>query len=108
MRGCFAADIETILGPPQMAEAAADRAGQQTLARWREEFPNVPVIATLVCTDLASALIGESSGAAILVVGSSSQGRLRRLLCARSAEQSCTRRTVPSPSSVVTGRLRVG
>ncbi len=76
-----AADIETIPGSPHMAEAAAGRAVGQTLARWREEFPTVPVITTLVCADPASALIAESSGAALLVVGSSSRGHLRRLLC---------------------------
>jgi nucleotide-binding universal stress UspA family protein len=76
-----APDIETIPGPPQMAEAAADRAVQQTLARWREEFPAVPVITTLVCADPAPALIAESSGAALLVVGSSGRGHLRGLLC---------------------------
>ena len=76
-----AADIETIPGPPSTAEAAAGRAVQQTLARWREEFPTVPVITTLVCADPAPALIAESSGAALLVVGSSSRGHLRRLLC---------------------------
>jgi nucleotide-binding universal stress UspA family protein len=76
-----AADIETIPGPPHIAEAAAGRAVQQTLAPWREEFPTVPVITTLVCADPASALIAESSGAALLVVGSSSRGHLRGLLC---------------------------
>jgi len=76
-----AADIETIPGPSSTAEAAAGRAVQQTLARWREEFPAVPVITTLVCADPASALTAESSGAALLVVGSSSRGHLRRLLC---------------------------
>jgi nucleotide-binding universal stress UspA family protein len=76
-----AADIETIPGPPHIAGAAADRAVQQTLAPWREEFPTVPVITTLVCADPASALIAESSGTALLVVGSSSRGHLRGLLC---------------------------
>jgi nucleotide-binding universal stress UspA family protein len=76
-----AADIETIPGPPQIAEAAAGRAVQQTLARWREDFPTVPVITTLVRADPAPALIAESSGAALLVIGSSSRGHLRRLLC---------------------------
>ena len=76
-----AADIETIPHSPHMAEAAAGRAVGETLAPWREEFPTVPVITTLVCADPASALIAESSGAALLVVGSSSRGHLRRLLC---------------------------
>ena len=76
-----AADIETIPGPPEIAEAAAGRAVQQTLAPWRAEFPTVPVITTLVRADPAPALIAESSGAALLVIGSSSRGHLRRLLC---------------------------
>jgi nucleotide-binding universal stress UspA family protein len=76
-----AADIEAIPGPPHIAEAAAGRAVQQTLAPWREEFPTVPVITTLVRADPASALITESSGAALLVVGSSRRGHLRGLLC---------------------------
>jgi nucleotide-binding universal stress UspA family protein len=76
-----AADIETISGPPHIAQAAAGRAVQQTLAPWREEFPTVPVITTLVCAEPASALIAESSGAALLVVGPSSRGHLRGLLC---------------------------
>jgi nucleotide-binding universal stress UspA family protein len=76
-----AADLETIPGAPHIAEAAAGRAVQQTLAPWREEFPTVRVITTVVCADPAPALIAESSGAALLVVGSSSRGHLRRLLC---------------------------
>jgi nucleotide-binding universal stress UspA family protein len=76
-----AADIAPIPGPPPRAEAAAGRAGRETLARWRGEFPTVPVITTLVCADPASALIAESSGAALLVVGSSGRGHLRGLLC---------------------------
>ena len=76
-----AADLETIPGLPHMAEAAAGRAVRQTVARWRAEFPTVPVITTLVCADPAPALIAESSGAALLVIGSSSRGHLRRLLC---------------------------
>lgn len=75
-----AGDIKTIPGAPPTSEAGAGRALEQALARWREQFPAVPVIAKLVCADPAQALIAESRGAALLVVGSGRRVHLRGLL----------------------------
>ena len=75
-----AADIETIPGPPALAEAAAGRALEQALGDWRQQFPAVPVIPKLVCAEPAHALIGESIGAALLVVGSRSRRHIQQLL----------------------------
>jgi nucleotide-binding universal stress UspA family protein len=74
-----AGDITTIPGAPPASEAAAGRALEQALARWRAGFPTVPVIAKLVCADAAQALIAESPGAALLVVGSRRRVHLRGL-----------------------------
>jgi nucleotide-binding universal stress UspA family protein len=75
------ADIETVPGSPGMAEAAAGRTVQETLARWHEEYPKVPVVTTLVCGDPASALIAESSGSALLVIGASRRSHFWGLVC---------------------------
>jgi nucleotide-binding universal stress UspA family protein len=76
-----AADIETVPGSPDMAEAAAGRAVHETLARWHEKCPEVPVVTTLVCADPAPALIAESSGAALLVIGPSRRSHFWGLAC---------------------------
>ena len=76
-----AADIETPPGSPAMAEAAVGRAVHETLARWHEKYPEVPVATALACADPASALIAGSSGAALLVIGPSRRSRCWELVC---------------------------
>lgn len=70
-------DLETISGPPAMAEALAGRALERALKRWRSEFADVPVHASLVRGDPAHALLAASRGAALVVVGSRGRGHIR-------------------------------
>ncbi|MHA6797668.1 universal stress protein (plasmid) [Pseudonocardia bannensis] len=70
------ADLEAISGPPAMAEVLAGRILERALDRWRSEFAGVPVVTTLVRGDPAHALVAESRGAALLVVGSRGRGHV--------------------------------
>jgi nucleotide-binding universal stress UspA family protein len=56
------------------AVADAGRTLDRALGRWREEFPDVPVLTRLAQADPGRALIGESVGAALVVVGSRPRG----------------------------------
>jgi nucleotide-binding universal stress UspA family protein len=60
--------------PPARTEVAAYVLVDAALARWREEYPDVPVDIEVVRRDPASALIAGSSGAALVVVGSRGHG----------------------------------
>lgn len=71
------ADLEAISGPPAMAEALAGKTLERALDRWRSEFADVPLGTTLVRGDPAHALVTESRGAALLVVGSRGRGHVR-------------------------------
>jgi nucleotide-binding universal stress UspA family protein len=70
------ADLEGISGSPTMAEALARRAIEKELARWRDEYADVPVVTTLAPGDPAQALVTESRGAALVVVGSRGRGHI--------------------------------
>lgn len=71
------ADFEAVCGAPAMAEAAARAAVEQALDRWRPAFPDVPVLTTVVRADPGRALVEESAGAALVVVGSRSHGNVQ-------------------------------
>jgi nucleotide-binding universal stress UspA family protein len=71
------ADLDGRRGRPTMAEAMARRAVEKELARWREEYADVPVLTTLICGDPVQALVSGSRGAALVVVGSRGRGHLR-------------------------------
>jgi nucleotide-binding universal stress UspA family protein len=83
------ADHEAVAGPVSGTAAHARSALARALAPWRSEFADVAVEARLVCGDPAAALIRESDGAALVVVGS----RGRRL--ARAAAFGSVSRSVP-------------
>jgi nucleotide-binding universal stress UspA family protein len=70
------ADLEAISGAPTMAEALARRAIEKELARWRDEYADVPVVTKLAHGDPAQALVTESPGAALVVVGSRGRGHI--------------------------------
>lgn len=70
------ADFEAVCGSPAVAEASARAAVEEALDRWRPEFPDVPVLTTVVRADPARALVEESTGAALVVVGSRSHGNV--------------------------------
>jgi nucleotide-binding universal stress UspA family protein len=70
------ADIEAISGSPTMAEALARRATEKGLARWRDEYTDVPVVTELARGDPAQALVTGSRGAALVVVGSRGRGQI--------------------------------
>jgi hypothetical protein len=96
-----AGDIKTIPGTPPASEAAAGRALEQALARWREQFPTVPVIAKLVCADPAHALIAESPGAASWLSDRAAASTFGDIRPTQSAKTCCATPAARSPSSVV-------
>jgi nucleotide-binding universal stress UspA family protein len=71
-----AADLEGICGPPTMAEALARSTLGRALDGWRSEFTDVSVHAALVRGAAAPALVCQSRGAALLVVGTRGRGHL--------------------------------
>jgi nucleotide-binding universal stress UspA family protein len=70
------ADLEAVHGPPTMAEAIARRTLERALQRWHAQYPDVPVVTRLVRGDPARAVVTESRGAALVVVGSRGRGQL--------------------------------
>jgi nucleotide-binding universal stress UspA family protein len=74
------ADHEAVCGPATAAEARAGRTLDQALEPWRSRFADVPVETRLVAAEPAAALIAESEGAALIVLGSRAQGAARATL----------------------------
>lgn len=74
------ADLEGITAPSTLAEALARRTLERALERWQPEFPDVPVDTALVRGDPAHALIAQSRGAALLVVGTRGRGHVMGML----------------------------
>jgi nucleotide-binding universal stress UspA family protein len=72
------ADLEGVCGSAATGEARA--ALDRTLGPWQRRFPDVPVEAQVVRADPVAALVAESSGAALVVVGSRSRGGLLGVL----------------------------
>ena len=70
------ADLEGISGPPTLAEALARRTLERALDRWQCEFTDVPVHTALVRGDPEHALVTQSRGAALLVVGTRGRGHV--------------------------------
>jgi nucleotide-binding universal stress UspA family protein len=71
------ADLEAVSGPVAGTESSARSALDQALSDWARRFPDVAVQPRLVCSDPAAALVRESEGAALVVVGSRGRGTLR-------------------------------
>ncbi|MGE0217613.1 universal stress protein [Mycolicibacterium sp.] len=69
-------DLEAITGPPALAEAVAGRVLDRAVDRWRSAFADVSVRPVLVRGEPAHALLAESHGAALLVIGT--RGRARK------------------------------
>jgi nucleotide-binding universal stress UspA family protein len=61
---------------PTFNDVLGDRAVAQAITRWQQECPEVQVNPTLHSGEPAAALIAESLGAALLVVGSRNRRRL--------------------------------
>jgi nucleotide-binding universal stress UspA family protein len=74
------ADHEAVYGPATAAEARAGQTLDQALEPWRSRFADVPVETRLVVAEPAAALIRESEGAALIVVGSRAHGAARATL----------------------------
>jgi nucleotide-binding universal stress UspA family protein len=70
-------DHEVVCGPSRAAEKRASRTVDRALEPWRCRFGDVPVETLLVHGDPASALVRESEGAALLVVGDRMHGPAR-------------------------------
>lgn len=84
------ADHEAVSGPVAGTEARARSSLDRAIAPWCRAFADVPVEARLVCGDPATALIQESEGAALLVVGSRGR-RFDRATTFGSVSRSLTR-----------------
>lgn len=69
------ADLEAVCGPPEMAEASARRTLDRVLDRL-PELTAVPVHAALRRGDPTHALVDQSRGAALLVIGTRGRGRV--------------------------------
>jgi nucleotide-binding universal stress UspA family protein len=70
------ADLEAVAAPASMAEALARGTLERALYRWHPEFTDVPVHTALVRGDAERALIAQSRGAALLVVGTRGRGHI--------------------------------
>jgi nucleotide-binding universal stress UspA family protein len=71
------ADHEAVSGSVSMSRACARMALDRVLSPWLDQFVDVPVDARLICAEPADALIRESAGAALVVVGSRGRGTVR-------------------------------
>lgn len=71
-------DLEAVTGPSAPAEAVARRVLDRALDRWRSAFADVSVHTVLVRGEPAHALLAESHGAALLVIGTRGRGRVRK------------------------------
>jgi nucleotide-binding universal stress UspA family protein len=100
------ADHEAVCGPATEAEAGASLTLELALEPWRSLFPHVPVKTRLVVTQPAAALIRESEGAALVVVGSRAHGAARAMLFG-SVRRGVTQRA-RCPVVVVRSRELVG
>lgn len=75
------ADHEGICGPAAASEALAHECLDRALTPWRSRFADVLVIPRLPSADAAAALVRESEGAALVVVGSRARGAVSGRLC---------------------------
>jgi nucleotide-binding universal stress UspA family protein len=75
------ADHEAVCGPVEAVEERALLSVDRALEPWRSRFTDVPVETRLTRADPAAALIRESEGAALVVVGSRAHGAARAVLC---------------------------
>jgi nucleotide-binding universal stress UspA family protein len=73
-------DHVTIADDPAAAESAAWQKLEQSLAQWRDRYAGVTVTPKLMRCPPGAALVAESAGAALVVVGSRGRGSLRGLL----------------------------
>jgi nucleotide-binding universal stress UspA family protein len=71
------ADHEAVCGPVAASGARAAEFFDHALAPWRSRFADVAVVPRLPIADPAAALIRESEGAALVVVGSRARGAVR-------------------------------
>ncbi|MFC4949874.1 universal stress protein [Pseudonocardia sp. GCM10023141] len=74
------ADLEAVSGSAAAAADEGRAALEQALASWQARFGDVAVSLALRHADPAHAVIGESAGAALLVVGARERRGLRRTL----------------------------
>lgn len=74
---------EPVVAPSSLADDAVGdetRAVSESLAGWREKFPDVDVRVIVVRQNAAAALVKASAGAELLVVGSRGRGGFKSLL----------------------------
>ena len=81
-----AVDLDGMIDDVGATEETERRALDQALDGWARGFPGVCVQARLVRGCPARALITESAGGALTVVGSGSRRRLRRVTLGRMSE----------------------
>ena len=71
------ADLEAVAAPLISSEVGAYDLLHRSLARWRTEYPDVPVDVEVVRRDPTSALLAGAAGAALVVVGTRGRGPAR-------------------------------
>ena len=97
------ADHEAVCGAAAAAEERARRVLDEALEMWRSRFPHVPVETRLLAADPAAALIRESEGACLTVIGCRGLGTVRSAFSGSVSRQVVRR--APCPVVVVrTGR----
>jgi nucleotide-binding universal stress UspA family protein len=89
------ADHEAVCGSVAESEACAAEFFDHVLAPWRSRFADVPVLPRLLIGDPAAALIRESEGAALVVVGSRARGAVRRRLFGSASRRVAQRARCP-------------
>ncbi len=89
------ADHEAVCGSVAESEARAAESFDHALAPWRSRFADVPVVPRLLIGDPAAALIRESEGAALVVVGSRARGAVRGRLFGSSSRRVAQRARCP-------------
>ena len=89
------ADHEAVCGPAAASEARAAEFLDLALAPWRSRFADVPVVPRLPIADPAAALIRESEGAALVVVGSRARGAVRGRLFGSASRRVAQRARCP-------------
>jgi nucleotide-binding universal stress UspA family protein len=73
--------LDAVASPDwEQAEKYEQEALAGTAAAWRDRHPGVDIVEKTVMGDPAKALIDESAGAELLVVGSHGRGELRGLV----------------------------
>ncbi|CCG02956.1 universal stress protein [Blastococcus saxobsidens] len=105
------ADLEAVTAPLIVSEVGAYDLLHASLARWRTEYPDVPVDVEVVHRDPTSALIEGAAGAALVVVGTGRRGPARGAVfgsVSRAVVDGVAGPVAVVPPAATVGRARLG